>query len=978
MRFVNRLRAIFFVVAKRLLSQPGLIVVTVLGLVIAIALMISIPMYADAVYYRIFQQSMSSSIRGSQGNATSQGDTSPEDALAFFPYLFRYDGSIYGTLEWEALSAINAYMAQEAANVIALPQRFLVQYFATEPFGLYAETTTTFNTSDTPLIWLSFSTITDLQEHITLVEGTFPSIATGADAAPDAAVEVLISEELAFKLGLQAGEQYIAFFKQRAANGSVRNVQIPVLISGIWTPTDPQEPFWFFSPDAFSERMLVPLETFTQRIAQTMNGEIYTAIWYLVFDGSKVTHADSDGLIRHSAMAQQKIIALLPNTRLPKSPVDAMLDYRRSSSLLTILLYAFSVPIFGLLLAFITLTSGLAVDRRRNEVAVLRSRGAMALQMVGIAGVESLLLGLVALAFSVPTGMSIAQVIGQARSFLDFGAGAGRLRLILTPSTLRLGLVGVALVVAAQVLPTLGAAGHTVVSYKREVARMLRPPWWQRMWLDILLLIPAGYGAYLLRQQGSVILLQDVLGSGPLQNPLLFLVPAIGIFALTLLFLRLMPLLMSVLAWIAANTRAVGLLMALRHLARTPSTYVTPLILLVLTLSLSAFTASLAYTLDEHLYDQHYYQLGADLRFTELGAGARTDKSFTGLSGDTSSATEEEEGPRWFFLPVSEYLNAPGAAAVTRVGRYEASTRFSNDTFPGVYMGVDRAEFDQIAFWRQDFAEDSLRGLMNALALTRNGILIPRDFMKDNALYVGDMIRLEVMAYEQTIEVDCTIVGTFDLFPTWYPSEGPLFVGNLEYLFEQAGGLFPYDVWVKITPDAGFASLSEEQLNEYYPDFESSLMAVHAEQKSPERQGLFGLLSVGFAAAAVLTVLGFLLYALFSFRRRFIEFGVLRAVGLSAGQMTAFLGWELAFLIGMGGGLGTILGGWVSAFFIPFLQVGVDEASRIPAYVVDIAWPAIFRIYALFGILFFVALFTLIVMLRRMRIFEAVKLGETA
>ena len=76
--------------------------------------------------------------------------------------------------------------------------------------------------------------------------------------------------------------------------------------------------------------------------------------------------------------------------------------------------------------------------------------------------------------------------------------------------------------------------------------------------------------------------------------------------------------------------------------------------------------------------------------------------------------------------------------------------------------------------------------------------------------------------------------------------------------------------------------------------------------------------------------------------------------------------------------MGTLLGGGVSEFFIPFLQVGVDEVSRIPPYVVDVAWSAIFRIYALFAGLFVIAFVALIVMLRRMRIFEAVKLGETA
>jgi putative ABC transport system permease protein len=75
--------------------------------------------------------------------------------------------------------------------------------------------------------------------------------------------------------------------------------------------------------------------------------------------------------------------------------------------------------------------------------------------------------------------------------------------------------------------------------------------------------------------------------------------------------------------------------------------------------------------------------------------------------------------------------------------------------------------------------------------------------------------------------------------------------------------------------------------------------------------------------------------------------------------------------------VGTGLGAWVSDMFIPYLQVGAGPAARIPPFVVQIAWPAIFRIYALFGLLFVAALGGLAVLLLRMKIFQAVKLGET-
>jgi putative ABC transport system permease protein len=140
---------------------------------------------------------------------------------------------------------------------------------------------------------------------------------------------------------------------------------------------------------------------------------------------------------------------------------------------------------------------------------------------------------------------------------------------------------------------------------------------------------------------------------------------------------------------------------------------------------------------------------------------------------------------------------------------------------------------------------------------------------------------------------------------------------------------------------------------------------------------LFGVLSVGFLAAAVLTVLGFLLYTLFSFRRRFIELGTLRAIGLSTGQMAALLAWELAFLLLVGIGIGTLLGVWMSDLFIPYLQVGTRAADLTPPFVVGIVWPAIFRIYILFGVLFLAALGALVTLLLRMKIFQAIKLGET-
>jgi putative ABC transport system permease protein len=384
--------------------------------------------------------------------------------------------------------------------------------------------------------------------------------------------------------------------------------------------------------------------------------------------------------------------------------------------------------------------------------------------------------------------------------------------------------------------------------------------------------------------------------------------------------------------------------------------------------------------LDNHLTDQAYYNIGSDIRLADLGQISERSNPAGVENGDSETTeTSDQEDLRWLFLPVSEYLKVPGIQAATRVGDYTASTRLSGGYQAGTFIGLDRADFPEVAFWRWDFAPTYLGDLMNSLAITPDGILLPRTFMSTHTLAIGDTVQVNIDIYNQRVELQMKIVGSFDLFPTWYPETGPLFVGNLDHFFEQAAGQYPYNIWLKTEPGADqdqiIARVRNLGLRTLAPD--AAFINIAQEQRRPERQGLFGLLSIGFGAAALLTVVGFILYTLFSFRQRFIELGILRAVGLSSGQMAIYLAWELAFLILTGLMVGTILGIWSSQLYIPYLQVGTELSTRTPSFLVEIAWPAIVRIYSLFGLLFIVALTILVILLFRMKIFQAVKLGET-
>jgi putative ABC transport system permease protein len=544
--------------------------------------------------------------------------------------------------------------------------------------------------------------------------------------------------------------------------------------------------------------------------------------------------------------------------------------------------------------------------------------------------------------------------------------------------------LGIAVILILQVLiPTLSAAENTIVTYKQERARAFRTTWWQRYWLDILLLIPAGYGLWQLTQQSQKALEGAEGVPDPLQNPLLLLVPALGIFSVALFTLRLVPRLMELISRLLRPSKSVGLLMAARYLARTPALYSAPLVLLVLTLGLSAFTASLARTLDSQLDKQVHYQVGADMNIFELG----------------TTFNEDNPNPVYTFGPVEDHLSIPGVQSATPVGRYKFSAIGQAGSLQGTFLAIDRLTFPTTAYWQRDFASEQLGVLMNELAANPTGVLVPDSLLREQKLKLGDTLRLGITTgvAGQAIPLEAPIVGSFDLFPTWYPEDGTMIVGNLEELSLRAGAEYPHEVWLRTNRDAdpesliyavrGFSILLDQSadqsklvqngLNTIVQEWTSADLNIRAEQRRPERQGLFGLLSVGFVSSALLTVLGFLLYALFSFRRRFIEMGMLRAIGLSIRQMTSLLAAELAFLVLLGIGVGTALGVFASRLFVPFLQIGSSAQSQYPPFQIEIAWLSIAQIYVLFALLFVAALAALSSLLVRMKIFQAIKLGET-
>jgi hypothetical protein len=72
-----------------------------------------------------------------------------------------------------------------------------------------------------------------------------------------------------------------------------------------------------------------------------------------------------------------------------------------------------------------------------------------------------------------------------------------------------------------------------------------------------------------------------------------------------------------------------------------------------------------------------------------------------------------------------------------------------------------------------------------------------------------------------------------------------------------------------------------------------------------------------------------------------------------------------------GAGAGILAG----RLFIPFFQVTGKLVAEVPAFYVRMAWTELIAVCALIGAAFIVAIVIMFVFMRRMKAFEAVKLG---
>lgn len=892
-KFLQRVVGVFQFAFERLWHHPGLTFLALLGVILSIGLVSNAAFFAQAVDQVILNQELAafSEMTGRPPFSTSVYTFPSAGAMIGIEQAEDLANNVAATLSSEVgLPVIHFDMQVHSGNVMLQPK-------AGE---------TLYGVEQDVLSGVGVAYLSDVSDEMLIVAGA-PLDPLGRS---EDVLEVWMHTRLAEKMGVNVGEEF-------SIGVNTQSEQQDIRIAGIWRSEDPSSEYWFENPDATLQNvLLVRRGDYINFIQRLIPRKSWYLSWHLILDDSQVypdlAHDYLDGFERAAIIINK----YLPDARINAPPLDPLENFVTRGDTLTILLLGFNLPSFGFLLYFLVLSSGIIAQWQQRETATLVGRGMRPSSIQMLTLFEELMLFIIGYPLGIGLGMLLARAMGNTSSFLAFVL---REPLPISMRGLNIPVTLVALLVTliARMIPAGMATRSSAVEVDRERARPQKAPFWYRAYLDFILILPTYYLYRQLSQHGSLSVLAPDSPADMYQDPLLILVPAIYILTIALLSLRIFPWIMRFLDFIASLIPWSTPHLALRQLGRRSHTYISPLLLVIVSLALGVYIISMAASLDQWLIDRIYYNVGTDLSFAVYPIREDANEAMTIVSGE------------WIPTP-ADFETLPGVTKATRVGRYNMSTNLlETGEVRGKFLAIDRLDLPQVAWFRDDFANEPMGGLMNRLATSNNAILVSEEIYEKNRLMVGDEISLRIsINYEFTVNARFKVAGTYKYFPTIYEDDDITFIGNLDYLSFFVGMVVPHDLWLKYDARIDGDTVLDPIPTRFVLNTAKAKDArgiIDTELAKHERVGVFGTLTIGFLAAVVMAVMGLLIYTYASLAERLHRFTILRAIGLLRQQITGQVIMEYAFLTAYGSIAGALIGISASELFVPLFRVAEQE-----------------------------------------------------
>ena len=826
---------------------------------------------------------------------------------------------------------------------------------------------------------LQIGSMTDLDQHIRLISGR----AYEKKVTEDGYIEAMVSSYTFTKNKLMLGDE-LMMKNIKDADGN----PIMIRIVGVFANDENEDGYWIKSSDGYSIIMFIDSDLFHSYFVDTdKHNYTFASSWYLRFDYSKIRPEEIGGIGKKLSQLQAEYKDLYSSVAA-EGIAKVTDNYLQNSKKINVTLLILQVPVLVLLCTFLYMISDQMLQLERNEISLLKSRGASRLQIILMYLLQSFLLAMIGLVGGVFVGIFLCKAIGSANAFLEF---VSRRNLVMSfdMEVVYYALGAVVVSICMTVIPVIRFSGVTIVNLKRKKSRSQKP-FWQKYFIDIILLAVGAYGYYSFSHRTDE-LLAEVLSGGNI-DPLLYVSSSVFILGAGMTAIRLQPILVKLIFKIGSRFWKPAAYSSFLQSIRTGSRQVFMMIFLVLTVALGIFNATVARTILSNAEANAKYLAGADIVLKEEW---KSNEAFVRIYGGDIVYTEPDFG---------KFTELDGVDHAAKVYHFEdcsfegkiktelsnLSGKSSKATVTTHLYGINTKEFGQLTELADGLLDHDYYDYLNVLSTNSNAAIVSASFHKDFGLQVGD--NLTVKRGEKSVNL--TIYGFADFWPGFDPTTTALapdgtvrkqnnymVVAHFNTIKDKIGEL-PYEVWLDLNDDVvaekgtGFLYDWADEQDLVFKSFSDLTASVRQVRNDTLFQGTNGILTMSFIIILVLCVVGFLIYWILSIRSRELLFGVFRAMGMTKSEVILMLVNEQLFSSVPAILLGTGVGFLASYLFVPLLQIAYASQNQILPLQITTSSADLTKLFTIILLMLLVCAIVLIRMVYKMKISQALKLGE--
>jgi putative ABC transport system permease protein len=450
-------------------------------------------------------------------------------------------------------------------------------------------------------------------------------------------LETAISVEAAGQIDKTVGDLLFLSFDRRDPLAQQSPGVVATRITGLFEINDAADPFWYEDQSLNHVGIrsiggdtrfidvggLLPAESYDALIrGGQFFGTPIRLTWRHFIDPERLSSARLGALLvdlrrLETAFPQTQVTnATLPGAAMRSGLLPLLVAHQARWASASAVLTVVAIGPAAVAFAALGLVATIAARRRRPALALVRGRGGTLGQIIRAVFFEGCVIAIPAL------GVAIL------------------LALVLIPAGSDRATIVAATVVAAAAVGLLIATAMPGTTAAARAARdddaSPRGVSARRLVLDLVVILLAAGGAYLLRERG----VRGTSSTGTLTgaDPLIAAVPALAGIAAGLTAIRLVPVPLRVLSRIAARGRGLVALLALRR-AIHGGTTAAVLVVLLATASIGAFSSAALVHLDRASAAASWHEIGAPIRVTSQVGALPIGFDPTKLPGVRSSAT---------------------------------------------------------------------------------------------------------------------------------------------------------------------------------------------------------------------------------------------------------------------------------------------------------------------------------------------------